>query len=186
YVQYSLDGKSAAADSQSNTIINKINSDLSLTEQVRYYNDDNIAVGSGLLPPRVGQTTSLKVYWAINNNLNELNDLKISVTLPSNVAWDNKNRASVGSLDYDSQTNQVVWQVGRLPVSVYKADAEFNIGVTPSEADRNKIMIILPGTNITAIDSETNMQINKTLKGKTTKLEDDSMASSISGDGIIQ
>jgi hypothetical protein len=135
------------------------------------------------LPPKVGQSTGLKVYWAINNNLHELNDLRISVTLPANVTWDNKNRASVGSLDYDSQTNQVVWQIGRLPVTVYKADAEFNISVSPGEADRNKIMIILPGTSITAVDSETKMQINKILKAKTTKLEDDNMAS---GDGIIQ
>ncbi|MFH1583245.1 MAG: hypothetical protein ABIB72_02915 [Candidatus Falkowbacteria bacterium] len=183
YAQYSLEGKSVSTDNQSNIIINKINSDLKLSEQVRYFNDDNIAVGSGPLPPKVGQATSLKVYWVINNNLHELNDLRISVTLPANVAWDNKNRASVGSLEYDSQTNQVVWRVGRLPISVFKADAEFNLSVSPGQADRNKIMIILAGTNVTAIDSETGMQINKTLKAKTTKLEDDNMAS---GDGIIQ
>ena len=183
YVQYSLDGKSASLDSQSNTVINKINSDLNLVEQIKYFNDDNIAVGSGPLPPKVGQITSLKVYWAINNNLHELNDLRISVILPANVLWDSKNRASVGSLDYDSQTNQVVWQVGRLPVTVYKADAEFNISISPDQADRNKLMIILPGTKVTAVDSETKMQINKTLKAKTTKLEDDNLANT---DGLVQ
>ncbi|MBU0722185.1 hypothetical protein KKA93_01880 [Patescibacteria group bacterium] len=183
YVQYSIESKNVSLDNQSNAVINKINSDLNLSEQVRYFNDDNIAVGSGPLPPKVGQATSLKVYWAINNNLHELNDLRISVTLPANIAWDNKNRASVGSLDYDSQTNQVVWQIGRLPVTVFKADAEFNISISPGESDRNKIMIILPGTNVAAIDSETNTQINKTLKAKNTMLEDDNMAS---GDGIIQ
>ncbi len=183
YVQYSIGGKSVSADSQSNTIINKINSDLNLSEQVRYFNDDNIAVGSGPLPPKVGQSTSLKVYWSINNNLHELNDLQVRVTLPANVRWDNKNRTSYGLLNYDSQANQVVWQLGRLPTTVYKADAEFNISVNPIESDRNKIMIILPGTNITAIDTETGVQINKTLKAKTTKLEDDNMASS---DGIIE
>jgi hypothetical protein len=183
YVQYSIEGKSVSADSQSNTIINKINSDLNLAEQIRYFNDDNIAVGSGPLPPKVGQSTSLKVYWSINNNLHELNDLQVRVTLPANVKWDNKNRTSYGSLNYDSQTNQVIWQLGRLPTTVYKADAEFNVSVNPGEADRNKIMIILPGTNITAVDTETGMQINKTLKAKTTKLEDDSMAA---GDGIVE
>ena len=183
YVQYSIEGKSVSADSQSNTIINKINSDLNLAEQIRYFNDDNIAVGSGPLPPKVGQSTSLKVYWSINNNLHELNDLQVRVTLPANVRWDNKNRTSYGSLNYDSQTNQVVWQLGRLPTTVYKADAEFNVSVNPGETDRNKIMIILPGTNITAVDTETGMQINKTLKAKTTKLEDDSMAA---GDGIVE
>ncbi len=182
YVQYSIEGKSAS-DSKSNTIINKINSDLNLLEQVRYFNDDNIAVGSGPLPPKVGQSTSLKVYWSINNTLHDLNDLRVSVTLPANVKWDNKNRASYGSLEYNNQTNQVIWYLGHLPVSVYKADAEFNVNVNPTESDRNKIIIILPGTNITGIDAETNMQISKTLKAKTTKLEDDSMAA---GDGIVE
>lgn len=183
YVEYSLGGKSASSDSRSNTIINKINSDLNLSEQVRYFNDDNIAVGYGPLPPKVGQITSLKIYWTINNNLHELNDLRISVELPANVKWDGKNRASVGSLDYDGETNQVVWQIGRLPVTVYKADAEFNLAISPTEADRNKLMIILPGTKAAAVDSETRAPINKTLKAKTTKLEDDNL---VNTDGIIQ
>ena len=115
--------------------------------------------------------------------MHELNDLRISVALPANVKWDGKNRSAIGSLDYNSQTNQVIWQIGRLPVTVYKADAEFNLSLSPGEADRNKLMIILPGTNITAIDSETKTAINKALKAKTTKLEDDNLANT---DGIVQ
>ena len=182
-VNYSLAGKSAAGESQSNAITNKINSDLDLKEQIRYFNDDNIAVGSGPLPPKANETTSLKVYWTINNNLHDLNNLRINVSLPANVSWGEKNFASVGSINYDSQTNQVVWQIGRLPVTAYKASAEFSLNLAPREADRNKIMIILPGTNITASDSVTNMPINKTLKAKTTKLEDDNIANT---DGIVE
>ena len=183
YVRYSVLGKSASGENQSNSIVNKINSDLNLVEQLRYFSDDNLAVGFGPLPPRVAQTTSLKVYWTINNNLHELNDLKISVTLPVNIRWGGKNRSSIGEVSYLSAANQVVWQIGRLPVTVYKADAEFNLDLTPAEADRNTIMIILPGTKIAAQDSETDMPINKTLKAKTSKLEDDNMAS---GDGVVQ
>ena len=183
YVNYSVAGKSAAGENQSNTIVNKINSDLNLTEQLRYFSDDNLAVGSGPLPPKVGEITSLKVYWTINNNLHELNDLRISFTLPANIRWGAKNRSSVGEVSYDGGTNQVVWQIGRLPITVYKADAEFNLDITPGEADRNKLMIVLPGTSVTATDSETGMPINKTLKAKTSKLEDDNLAS---GDGVVR
>jgi uncharacterized repeat protein (TIGR01451 family) len=183
YVRYNIDGKSATDENQSNTIINKINSDLNLSEELRYFSEDNIAVGSGPLPPKVGQSTSLKVYWTISNNLHELNNLAVSVDLPPNVTFDNKNRSSVGNLYYDSQNNRVVWQIGRLTIANYKANAEFNINVIPAETDRNKIMILLPGTKISAVDNETSLPINKTLKAKTSKLEDDNMAS---GDGIIQ
>lgn len=183
YVKYSVAGKNLPEESQSNIIINKINSDLSLKEELRYFSEDNLAVGSGPLPPKVGQTTSLKVYWTLNNNLHELSDLKVTLNLAPNIGWDGKSRASVGNLYYDNSLNQIVWQIGRLPASVYKADSEFNVAVTPGSNDRNTLMIILPGTKISAMDTETGARIDKTLKVKTSKLEDDKMAA---GDGVIE
>ncbi len=183
YIKYSVLGKSASGENQSNTIINKINSDLSLSEQLRYFSDDNMAVGSGPLPPKVGQATSLKVYWTISNNLHELDNLRVSVALPNNIRWDGKNRSSTGSINYDSQTNQVVWQIDHLSIMGFKTEAEFNLSLLPQEADRNKIMVILPGTDFTATDLETGVTISKTLKAKTSKLEDDNM---VSGDGVVQ
>ncbi|MBU0897552.1 hypothetical protein KJ806_00280, partial [Patescibacteria group bacterium] len=167
----------------SNIIINKINSDLNLTEQVRYFNDDNIAVGSGPLPPKVDQTTSLKVYWTINNNLHELNNLIVSTQLPDYVKFGNKSNVSVGSLDYDEQNNIVTWNIGRLPISTYKVNSEFNIEITPKENNRNKILVLLSGTNISAIDSETNATIKKTMEAQTTRLKDDNIANT---DGIVE
>ncbi|MFH1233237.1 MAG: hypothetical protein V1649_01130 [Patescibacteria group bacterium] len=185
YAQFSTGGREVkeGETNRSNMIINKINSDLNLTEQVRYFSDDNLTMGSGPLPPKVGTTTSLKVYWTVNNNLHELNDLFVNVKLPDYVKWGNKNRASVGSLDYNEQNNTVSWNIGRLPTSVNKIDAEFNIEITPTEDDRNKILILLPGTAINAIDSETNAVIKKTSDSQTTKLKDDSMADT---DGIVE
>lgn len=183
YVKYSVIGKVASGENQSNAIINKINSDLNLTEQLKYFNDDNLAVGTGPLPPKVGETTGLKVYWTMSNNLHELTDLRVSFKLPANIKWGAKNRSSVGEVSFDGASNQVIWQIGRLPITVYKADAEFNLEVMPAAADRNTIMIILPGTSISALDSETGRLIGKTLKAKTSKLEDDNLAS---GDGVVQ
>ncbi|MEI7498506.1 MAG: hypothetical protein WCK11_04480 [Candidatus Falkowbacteria bacterium] len=170
-------------DDKSNVITNKINSDLKLSEEVRYYNDDNIAVGYGPIPPKVGQTTSYKVYWHLSNNLNELNGVKIETTLPSYVNWDAKNRADVGTIQFDAATRKVIWTIGRLPITVYKAEAEFNINITPVADDQNKVLVLLPGSTIEGVDVATNSQIKKTLNGKTTKLVDDAM---ITDDGLIQ
>ena len=183
YVNYSVEGKSAAGANQSNIIINKINTDLAASAELRYFNSDNLAVGSGPLPPKVGQATSLKAYWTVSNNLHELNNLRFSVILPANVNWDGKNRASYGTVDYNSQTREVFWQVDRLPIAVNQATAEFNVSLLPTQADQDKIMIVLPQTNVGAQDGETKSQINKTLKAKTTKLEDDNLANT---DGLVQ
>ncbi len=186
YAQYGVDNQSAkGADNKSNTVISRINSDLSLNEQIRYFNDDNQPVGSGPLPPRVGEKTSFKVYWVIKNNLHELSDTRVVFDLPNNINFDEKSLTNVGSISYDTNNRQVIWEVGRLPVSVYQADAEFNISLTPSESDRNKILVLSPGSTVSATDTETKNLITKKTNPKTTKLEDDDIAG-MSNSGRIQ
>jgi len=191
YIQFSVGSKEAAdkktnsEDNRSNTIVSKINSDLKLDEQIRYFDEDNISVGNGPLPFQVGQKTSLKVYWVLTNNLHELNDAKVEAVLPSYVSWDDKNRTNVGAIQYDKDSNKVVWNIGRLPISVFRADAEFNISVVPNDSDRNKIMILIPSAQVTAIDSVTGSTLSKTAEAKTTKLEDDDIAQR-NNDGIVR
>lgn len=180
YAQFSIGSQEsdASEDTKSNIILSKVNSDLRLDEQVRYFNSDNIAVGSGPLPPRIGQITSFKVYWVLTNNLHELNSLKVESVLPANVQWDDKNRTSVGSLSYDSLSRKVVWDIGRLPLDVPEISAEFSISISPTDLDSDKIMVLLTGSTVSANDNVTNAAIGKTTKAKTTKLEDDDIANS--------
>jgi len=188
YIQFSIgniEDFKENIDNRSNTVINKINSDLTLKEEVRYFNEDNIPVGGGPLPPEVGETTSFKVYWVLTNNLHELREAKVEVSLPDYVSWDNKNRTSVGTVSYDGSNHKVIWQIGRLPITVYRADAEFNISITPREEDINKIMVLLSGSGISAVDNETGGFINRKTGAKTTKLEDDEIAS-LNSDGRVK
>ena len=186
FAQYSIgDAASAPTDSdnRSNTIINKINSDLDLSVQVRYFSEDNIPVGTGPHPPKVGETTSYKVYWQLTNSLHELDDLIIKVKLPEYVIWSAKQQAAVGTLRYQASDNAVIWNIGRLPITVYKTNAEFSISITPTAEDKNTIMVLLPETTATAVDTETEADISISAIGKTSKLEDDDIAV---GDGIVE
>jgi len=186
YAQYGVNNRTAKGeDNKSNTVISKINSDLSLSEQIRYFNDDNQPVGSGPLPPKVGEKTGFKVYWVVKNNLHELAETRVVFTLPSNVEFDDKTSTNVGNIAYDSNTRQVVWEIGRLPVSVYRADAEFGISITPTENDRNKILVLSSGSTVSATDTETKNVITKKTGPKTTKLEDDDIAG-MSNSGRVQ
>jgi uncharacterized repeat protein (TIGR01451 family) len=186
YGQYSVNNKPVEGqNNKSNTITSKINSDLSLLEQIRYFNTDNIPVGSGPLPPQVNEKTSFKVYWTVKNNLHELTETRVVFSLPSYVKWDEKSTTNVGSLAYDPTSNQVIWEIGRLPVSVYRADAEFGISLIPTEADRGKILILSSGSTVSALDSETKDTITKKVEAKTTKLEDDDIAG-LNNSGLIQ
>jgi len=178
YAQFTIGSNDSTnnEDTKSNIIISKVNSDLKLNEQVRYFNSDNIAVGSGPLPPKVGQMTSYKVFWVITNNLHELNSLKAEVILPANVQWEDKSRTTAGSIQYDANSRKVTWDVGRLPVDIYEIFGEFSININPVEADKDTIMVLLPGTSVGAVDNVTGAPIELMTKAKTTKLEDDDIA----------
>lgn len=187
YAQYSVNNQAVKnADNKSNEVISLINSDLSLSERILYFNEDNMPVGSGPLPPRVGEKTSFKVYWVVKNNLHELSDTKVTFNLPVNINFDEKSYTNVGSLYYNANARQVIWEIGRLPVSVYRADAEFGISVIPSGSDRDKILVLSPGSEIEAVDTETNSTIIKKTSAKTTKLEDDDIVNLNNSSGRVE
>ncbi|MFH1412850.1 MAG: hypothetical protein ABIG10_02370 [bacterium] len=166
----------------SNVIISQVNSDLQLLEQVRYFNDDNIAVGNGPLPPKVGETTSLRAFWQIDNTMHDLTNIQIVAELPAYVVWEGKEQSTAGNIEYKKESHQVIWEIDHLPIT-NKPNAEFNISITPSESNRNQIMILLPGTRIIAKDTVTDDEISRANKAKTTRLEDDVM---IESDGVVQ
>lgn len=175
----------SSSDRRSNTIINKLNSNFDLSEQIRYFDENNIPVGSGPLPPKIGQKTSFRVYWTVTNSLHELSGAKVSLTLPSYVEYDAKSGVNVGSLVYDNVNRQIIWEIGRLPVSVKRVDAAFNISLTPATADLDKILILSPGAVASAQDIETQGAIIKKSSAKTTKLEDDDIAN-MNNSGQVQ
>jgi hypothetical protein len=172
-------------DNRSNIIINKINSDLMLEEKLLYFDDDNIPVGSGPLPPVVGETTSFKYYWNLSNTLHELRDIKIELPLPTYVIWENNFNISAGNIMFDPVTNKVFWTLSRWPLGIEDVKINFSVSVTPTESEYNKIMILSSGASLEATDIDTGAIINKKTEAKTTRLEDDSIAG-FSNDGRIR
>lgn len=175
----------SSSDRRSNTIINRINSNVNLVERIRYFDENNIPVGSGPLPPKVGEKTSFRVYWTVTNDLHELSDAKVTLVLPSYVNFEEKSSVNVGSLIYDNSSRTLTWEIGRLPISVKRSDVAFDISVTPSISDFNKILILSPGASLEARDIETQGQISKKSEAKTTKLEDDDIAN-MNNSGQVQ
>ena len=105
----------------------------------------------------------------------------METVLPKDVEWDDKNRTTVGTINFDEASRKVVWDIGRLPMDIYEVLAEFNIKIVPSENNRNKIMVLLSGTDVYAIDTVTNSEIKSIGGAKTTKLEDDDIVDAEGG-----
>lgn len=186
YAQFNFDNRQGSlADNKSNSIITRINSDLNLSEKVLYFDDNNRPVGSGPLPPKVNQKTSVRVYWQITNNLHELKDVSIITKLPEYVSFSNQANTSLGELTFDNETRLVTWKIAVLPVANYQAQAEFNISLTPTESQLNSLLVLLTGSEIKATDTDTSAIIIKNTNPKTSKLEDDGIAS-LNNSGLVE
>ncbi|MDD2807180.1 MAG: hypothetical protein PHW95_01495 [Patescibacteria group bacterium] len=165
-------------------IKNNITTDLQLKVQGRYFDDDNIAVGTGPLPPVVGQTTSFRIYWSVANSLHDVTNAKVTANLPSGVMWSNKKMTSLGSVAYDASARTVTWDIGNIKANKNFSDvnAWFDVSVTPTKAQVKKILILTDQTTLTAIDSSTNSNVSKDGGSITSNLEGDTVGG---GKGLV-
>lgn len=186
YAYFNLGGKSTGLnDSKSNTVLTKINSDFKFQERALYFNEDNMPVGSGPLPPAVGQETTIRVYWNIENNLHELKGVKVTTPLPDYVNFKEVRQTSQGNISFDQGTRSLTWDLGELPLATYQASAQFDISLTPSAYQRNSLLVLLRGASAQALDADTGAILISASSPKTTKLEDDEIAG-LSNSGLIQ
>ncbi|MBD3359844.1 MAG: hypothetical protein GF365_04030 [Candidatus Buchananbacteria bacterium] len=177
-----IDNTETEVVQESNIIINEINTNLNLNASARYFSDNNLTIGSGPLPPVVGQETNYKIFWQINNSLHEITDIEVKAKLPDYVNFENQTKISTGDL-YLNPNNEIIWQISRIPTSVKQSQAEFEISITPTEDDADKILTLLPEIALEATDSQTKDLLNKTVSGITTNLEGDPLAE---GKGLVQ
>jgi hypothetical protein len=166
---------------ESNTIINTFNSNVTLASKARYFDETGGTVGSGPLPPQVGQKTTYELTWDINNTFHELENLKLEAELPSFVAWEYDTFAEAGNIIFDN--NRVIWTINRMPLSVDQLSARFKVSITPKDSDLNKIISLLNESKFTASDKETQGQITLSSAQLTTNLDGDKNAS---GKGLVQ
>ncbi|HNV97268.1 MAG TPA: hypothetical protein PKL13_03040 [bacterium] len=162
-------------ESISNFIINKINSPIEISAKARYY-DGSSAVGSGPLPPVVGETTTYEIVWQIKSLTSDLNDVTIKTILPPNVDWGEGSANGSGNIVYNSQTREIVWQIDKL----YKDSdymAQFNVLLTPDKSQKDKIVTLINQTSLSCVDSSSDFKINKDVPYLTSELFGDKKAS---------
>lgn len=166
----------------SKTIINELNSDLILKTAGRYFNEDNIALGSGPLPPEVGKTTSYRIIWSLTNSVHEISNVKVKTILPENVYWTGKSVISAGQLNFNVNTREIIWTINLIPLTVRKLEGSFEVSINPTNEDEGNLLVLTPETTLEAYDKKTNDQIFLTQGAITTNLDGDIIAE---GKGIV-
>jgi hypothetical protein len=164
-------------------IVGRLLSDAVLASEARYFNDDNLPVGTGPLPPKVGERTTYHVNWVVTNTLHELTNLKLSAKLPDGVVWGGWSSVDAGDLKYDASTSKMIWTLNRLPTSVTKLGVSFDVALVPSDDQRGRLASLLEATIFEATDKLTGDAVLETVGPLTTQLPNDDGAT---GKGKVQ
>lgn len=164
-------------------IVIKINSDANLLAEARYFDHDGAPLGSGPLPPTVGQTTNYRVFWSLTNELHDLKNVSTTMTLPASVSWTGNLEAEVGSLEFNESTRQLNWEILQFTKEQKTAAAWFDISITPSTEDIGSFLILTNPISLEATDAVTNDLIHDAFDSLTTALPNDEWAE---GKGVVE
>jgi len=168
-----VDNTEVARTAKTAPIVAKMVSDASFIAEARYFNEDNIPVGAGPLPPKVGQATTYRVYWKLANTLHDLTDLRISAKLPANVQWTGLSSVDAGAIRFDAADEKIVWTLNWMPVTIKTLTVSFDVSITPTEDQKEKMPTIVDGSIFEAIDKHNGWPIILSSPPLTTALEND-------------
>lgn len=154
----------------SKKIISIIGGQVLFSAKAFYYLNENIQVGSGPIPPAVGQTTNYKIYWTIDPGANNLENITVRAILPPAITWIDDYQPTAGVLDYDPNSRQVIWNLDELLIGD-SAQAYFFVDLTPDISQLGQVVTLLNPSTFSATTSQNN--INQTSGLLDTDLQDD-------------
>ena len=159
----------------SNEIEIKVNSLVKLESIGRFYDFDNKKIGSGPIPPKVGETTKYRVYLFISNTTNEIFDGKVEISLPKHVSWTGVKEVEVGNLSFINK--KLIWDIGKIDRNLVSEDARieanFEVGITPNKDQVDKLVTLVNKTVFTGKDRHTDKAVKIETKPIKTDLEGD-------------
>jgi len=161
----------------------KLNSDAELLTEARYFDNDGAPLGSGPLPPSVGEITTYRIFWTIKNSLHDLKNLSTTMNLPANVAWTNNIQADNGSITFSETTRQVTWTIDSTSKNSKTISVWFDVAITPSIDNVGSFITLTNPAAFEATDASTNDTVHDSSDALTTALPNDQLAE---GKGVVE
>jgi len=118
-------------------------------------------VGPGPTTPKVGQETTYRLMWTLDNHYNEILDARVSCTIPIGSTFLDSYDVSEGtSLAFDSVAKTVIWTIGKIqPKTLVGSGAVvagyFDVKISPSITDVEQQIILARGCRFAGTDGFT-------------------------------
>ncbi len=178
-----IDETAANRVAKSTPVVAKAVSDTTLAAEIRYFNADGIPVGNGPLPPKVGEATTYRAVMTVANSLHELQDLKLTAKLPSNVRFTGISNVDAGDLRFDAANGKMIWTLNWMPTNIKTLNISFDVAITPTEDEKGKFPTVIDGVIFEAADKSNGFPMLLSASPLSTSTENDSQAA---GKGRVQ
>jgi len=153
----------------------KINSRLEISQKGFF--QDEIFGNSGPLPPKVGESTTYTVIWQAKNYYNDVKNVKIKATLSPGVKLTGRISPENSRLTFDSQSKEIIWELGDLEAGTGKItpapNVAFQISFTPDFSQRGLMPLLVSQAKIIGEDYWTGGNLEVTSPAIDTALPDD-------------
>ncbi len=140
----------------------KYNSTLNFA--VQYRNGERVGeqFGYGPYPMEADNITAVRVFWEVQDFTNDLSNVTIQTTLPSQVEWTGMASVTEGSgVTYDPATRKVTWHTGSIPSFAHPQGASFEVRVRPNSQQIGKNINVTNETYFSARDSFTGVVLSR-------------------------
>lgn len=136
----------------------KFNSTLAISQSANY------ALGYGPYPLRAWDITAVRVFWQVADFTNDLTNVTLQATLPSQVEWTGHSAVTAGgAMSYDPGTRTVTWHSSSIPSFSHAQGASFEVRVLPNSDQVGKTINLTNDLRFSARDSFTGTVLVRTV-----------------------
>jgi len=168
--------------------VNKVKSKIEIVQQG--YFQEEVFGNSGPIPPEVGKTTTYTIIWQAKNYYSEVKNTKVKAVLSAEVKLTGQIFPEEESekFAFDSQSRELVWEVGDLEVGQGilndAPNISFQIEFTPKESQKGRTPDLISVATISGQDQWTENTLTASSTAIDTTLPDDDTVTN--SQGVVQ
>lgn len=151
---------------------------LNFLAQARYFDDGLSKIGSGPVPPKVGEQTTYVLWFDISTGPADIRDVTLTATLPDDVSFE----AGDTGVIFNQKKHTIDYTTSVLRASSTK-HIEVHVSITPTPDDFNTLMVLLESAQIQGVDTSSREALSAETDTLTTQLEGDPGAE---GSGVVE
>ncbi|MBI5077578.1 hypothetical protein HZB94_04330 [Candidatus Falkowbacteria bacterium] len=149
----------------------KLNSNLSLLTYPMYFTKSGDQLGRGPLPPKAGEETKYWIFVKVINDINDVEKVKVTAVLPSNVVWTGKTNVPIGDpIQFDETLKTVSWQISKAPAKLENIGFAFEVGIIPTVGQKGIYPALISALSVSGVDKATGQSLEKKSGPISTKL----------------